>query len=386
MKKSFITGVLATTMSISCFQPVSAFAETSKTEVKQTSTQHVMVRNTLSNSIRTLGAQTPLIQAYGLVILQQPNVKIDAMSSLTNHQQFAKNNVREWMDQYNPKLMDLNQEMMRFSTRFNSYYSKLHDLAGEANTNEEAKTNFVSAFNRFQGQVEMIQYDMEQILLELNRYETLLIQDSENFSERAGVALQSLQGTNGDVTQLRADIKRIQEEIQNELTNILNRPKEIINGSINIGKQVFTITTNGAQSKTIDFVSISSLSDELINVSDSQTKEAAYRIQQKQQELLPLIQKLSQTQIQATQITLIEDQVDGFTELIKRQITTLEYLLEDWKALNGTMVQIQTNLETNESIDSHTLQTQLTQFKKLSDEMNKQTSQYEDFITNVRVQ
>ncbi|CAM4158192.1 enterotoxin [Bacillus manliponensis] len=385
MKKSFITGVLATTMSISCFQPVSAFAETSKTEVKQTSTQHVMVRNTLSNSIRTLGAQTPLIQAYGLVILQQPNVKIDAMSSLTNHQQFAKNNVREWMDQYNPKLMDLNQEMMRFSTRFNSYYSKLHDLAGEANTNEEAKTNFVSAFNRFQGQVEMIQYDMEQILLELNRYETLLIQDSENFSERAGVALQSLQGTNGDVTQLRADIKRIQEEIQNELTNILNRPKEIINGSINIGKQVFTITTNGAQSKTIDFVSISSLSDELINVSDSQTKEAAYRIQQKQQELLPLIQKLSQTQIQATQITLIEDQVDGFTELIKRQITTLEYLLEDWKALNGTMVQIQTNLETNESIDSHTLQTQLTQFKKLSDEMNKQTSQYEDFITNVRV-
>lgn len=385
MKKSFITGVLATTMSISCFQPVSTFAETSKNEVKQTNTQYVMARNTLSNSIRTLGAQTPLIQAYGLVILQQPNVKIDTMSSLTNHQQFAKNNVREWMDQYNPKFMDLNQEMMRFSTRFNSYYSKLYDLAGEVNTNEEAKTSFVSAFNRFQGQVEMIQYDMEQILLELNRYETLLIQDSENFSERAGVALQSLQGTNGDVMQLRADIKRIQEEIQTELTTILNRPKEIINGSINIGKQVFTITTNGAQTKTIDFVSINSLSDGLINVSDSQTKEAAYRIQQKQQELLPLIQKLSQTQIQATQITLIEDQVDGFTELIKRQITTFEYLLEDWKALNETMIQMKNNLETNESIDSYTLQIQLKQLKKLSDEMNKQTSQYEDFITNVRV-
>ena len=47
----------------------------------------------------------------------------------------------------------------------------------------------------------------------------------------------------------------------------------------------------------------------------------------KAKELLPLIQKLSQTEAEATQITFVEDQVNSFTELIDRQITTLETLL-----------------------------------------------------------
>ena len=70
----------------------------------------------------------------------------------------------------------------------------------------------------------------------------------------------------------------------------MNRPQEIIKGSINIGKQVFTITNQTAQTKTIDFVSIGTLSNEIVNAADSQTREAALRIQQKQKELLPLIQ------------------------------------------------------------------------------------------------
>lgn len=62
----------------------------------------------------------------------------------------------------------------------------------------------------------------------------------------------------------------------------MNRPQEIIKGSINIGKQVFTITNQTAQTKTIDFVSIGTLSNEIVNAADSQTREAALRIQQKQ--------------------------------------------------------------------------------------------------------
>ena len=65
----------------------------------------------------------------------------------------------------------------------------------------------------------------------------------------------------------------------------------------------------------------------------------------KTKELLPLIQKLSQTEAEATQITFVEDQVSSFTELIDRQITTLETLLTDWKVLNNNMIQIQKMLK-----------------------------------------
>ncbi|PFK47149.1 enterotoxin [Bacillus cereus] len=385
MKKTLITGLLITAVSTSCLTSISAFAESNQSEFNQTSVQNITARNTLSNSIRTLGSNTPLIQAYGLVILQQPDIKVGAMSSLTDFQRIAKTNVREWVDEYNPKLMDLNQEMMRYSTRFNSYYSKLYDLAGKMNEDEQAKTDFANAFFRLHAQSQTIQDDMEQTLLELNRFKALLDKDNASLSQKAETAIQSLKGSNGDIVQIRADIKRIQEEIQAELTKILNRPNEIIKGSINIGKQVFTITNQTAQTKTVDFVSIGSLSDEIVNAADSQTREAANRIQQKQKELLPLIQKLSQSEIQVTEITFIEDQVKSFTELINRQITTLEYLVNDWKSVNETMLQMKENLATGVSIDSSTLQKQFSQLKRINDEMAKQTNQFEDYVTNVVV-
>ena len=78
---------------------------------------------------------------------------------------------------------------------------------------------------------------------------------------------------------------------------------------------------------------------------------------------MPLIQKLSQTEAEATQITFVEDQVSSFTELIDRQITTLETLLADWKVLNSNMIQIQKNVEEGTYTDSSLLQNISTKLK-----------------------
>ncbi|HDR8072506.1 TPA: HBL/NHE enterotoxin family protein [Bacillus cereus] len=383
MKKQMITGLLITAIATNSQMFVSAY-EARRAESNPTSVQSSMIPNTVSNSIRLLGLQHPIAQAYGLVILQQPDVKVEVMSSLTTHQKFARENVREWMDEYTPKLIYLNQDMMRFSTRFNSYYSKIYDLAENENGNKQAKTDFIRAFSKLQDHGKTVQENMEQTLLELNQFNSVLMKDSEELSKSAEVAIQSLKGEKGDIVQLRAEIKKVQEEIQIEITKILNRPKEIIKGSINIGKQIFTISSTAAQTKTLDFVSIGSLSEELINTSDSQAKGSTVIIQQKQKELNPLIQKLLDSQIQATEITVIEDQVKGFRELIKRQINTLEYLVNDWRALNGTMNQMKIDFDTGVT-DSQALQKQLIKLKNINDEMKKQTKQFENFVTNVAV-
>ena len=87
----------------------------------------------------------------------------------------------------------------------------------------------------------------------------------------------------------------------------MNRPQEIIKGSINIGKQVFTITNQTAQTKTIDFVSIGTLSNEIVNAQIVKREKRLFAFS-KSKKLLPLIQKLSQTEAEATQITFVEDQ------------------------------------------------------------------------------
>lgn len=59
MKKTLITGLLVTAVSTSCFILVSAYAMEGQTEVKTVYAQNVIAPNTLSNSIRMLGSQSP---------------------------------------------------------------------------------------------------------------------------------------------------------------------------------------------------------------------------------------------------------------------------------------------------------------------------------------
>ena len=54
------------------------------------------------------------------------------------------------------------------------------------------------------------QESMEQDLLELNRFKTVLDKDSNNLSIKADEAIKTLQGSSGDIVKLREDIKRIQ--------------------------------------------------------------------------------------------------------------------------------------------------------------------------------
>ncbi|CKH03966.1 Uncharacterised protein [Streptococcus pneumoniae] len=49
------------------------------------------------------------------------------------------------------------------------------------------------------------------------------------------------------------------------------------------------------------------------------------------------------------------------------------------------MIQIQKNVEEGTYTDSSLLQKHFNRIKKVSDEMNKQTNQFEDYVTNVEV-
>ncbi|PFN11500.1 HBL/NHE enterotoxin family protein [Bacillus cereus] len=379
MKKTLITGVLLTAVATNYLIPVNAFAAENHLEVQQINSQQERASDTLSLSLRRVGSNSALLQGYGLVILQQSNITLPAMGSLTTHQKIAKTNVKEWLDEHNPKLIALNQDIKKFSTKFNGYYQTLYDLAGQVNENEQEKQNFEKGLSTLKDQGQNTKSTMNDTLSKFKDFKTLLDDDVEKFSTAASNAIQSVQGPGGDAIQLRENIKKLQQDIQTELTNILNRPSEIINGSINFGKKVYTIGMSSAESQTIDLVSIQSLTGDLLDLSDDKIKESANKIDAINNELVLLTKNLSDMLIQVTGITFIEDQVTGFAGMIDRQITTLEFLMKDWDVINEKMNQIQSNLDSG--LNSGLLKDQLVELKKLNDEMENQSKQFEDFLT-----
>ncbi|MBK5491806.1 HBL/NHE enterotoxin family protein [Bacillus sp. TH13] len=383
MKKTIIASLLLTSVSMSSLGSVSAYAEGGKSKLMITSSQSITVGNMFNNSIRVLGVQTPLIQTYGLLILKQPDIQLQT-NNLTLHQQSVKEKARNWLDEYKPKLIDLNQDMRQFSIIFNNYYTDLYDLAKDMDGNQETKEEVIYGINEVQDQIQTTQNSIEKNRLEINRFNTLLNKDSKNLSEDAKVAYKALEGSEGNILKIKNEVNNIQQAIQTELAKILNRPNEIMKGSINIGKQVATIVDTAGQKKQFNISAIQSINDELINLSDSQVTVASHNIQQKQKELITLVKGLSEAQIQVTEINLIENQVKGFTQQIEKQITALEYVLSDWKMLNDSMVQLKNDINKGMT-NGETIQKKLIEVKKTSDEIYKQTDQFKDIITNVQI-
>ncbi|PDY53410.1 non-hemolytic enterotoxin subunit A [Bacillus toyonensis] len=385
MKKTLVAGLLVTAVSTSCFLPVNTFAENKTTYSQLTSSQNQLAMNRLSDSIKTLGSQTPLIQGYGLIIVKQPNLEVTAIPGITTDQGTARNHVKEWLDTYNPKLFNVNQNLQDFGTRFTNYYDILVELAGKVNDDSQTKEDFVSIFNELQDQMQAIQYDMKGTSVDLNNYKEDLVEDSKSFSSKVSRAIELYKGSGGDIEKFRTEIKQLDENIQDDYTKLLALPKENIKGSINIGKTVIDISIDAGKDQTLDTSNLEVIYNQFGQVQNDEVTRLNNDVRKKQQQKILLLQKLSNIEVQATQMTLIDLQLNNFTRVVKKQIESFDKLISGWDIFNNTMIQINKSLSTDTRIDSHALQAQLQELKKFTDELNKQTAEYENSVTNIKV-
>ncbi|PFM54455.1 hemolytic enterotoxin [Bacillus cereus] len=386
MKKTLVAGLLVTAVSTSCFAPVNTFAESKPTYLQQTSSQNNVAINRLSDSLRTLGAQTPLIQGYGLIILKQPDLQVNAIHGITSDQRTARNHVQDWLDKYNPKLFNVNQDLQDFGTRFSEYYDILVGLAEKMNDDSQAKEDFVSAFNTLQEQMQALQDDMKQgVSVDLNNYKNELVEDSKSFSSKVSRAIEGYKSSGGEIEKSRTEIRQLEENIQDDYTKLLALPIENVKGSINIGKSVIDIWIDAGKDHTLDTSNLEVIYNQYGQVQNNEVTKLNNDVRQKQQQKILLLQKLSKIEVQATQMTLIDLQLNNFTRVVKKQIESFDKLVSSSDIFNDTMIQMKRSLSTDAKIDSNALQAQLKELKTFTDELNKQTTEYENSVTNIKV-
>ncbi|MFN6593023.1 HBL/NHE enterotoxin family protein [Bacillus sp. TD10] len=385
MKKTLVAGLLVTAISTSCFTSVNTFAESKPPYSQQTNNPNAFNMDRLSKSISALGSKMPIIEGYGLIILKQPDLNVKEVSGITTDQRTAREHVHEWLDVYNPKLFAVNQDMQRFEIRFTRYYDKLVELAGRINEDSQAKAEFVSTFNRLQQQMQAIQLDMQQTSLDLTNYKNELVKDHERFSDKVNKAIERYNSSNGDIENLRSEIEKLDEEIQSGFTNILNLPKENLQDSIGFGKQIFKIGVNGIAEKNVDVAELELVINDAGNAVNYKVQELNKVITQKQKQKIQLLQKLSEIEFQATQMTIIDQQLNNFTNAVKPQIQNFDNLVSSWEHFNKTMLEVGTSLNSAEKIDSNAVQVQLNALKKFANELNKQTKDYEVSVTKIKV-
>lgn len=380
MKKALVAGLLVTAVSTSCLLPVNTFAESNTTYLQPSSILGPAM-DRLSNSITKLGSQTPLIQGYGLIILQQPDLDVNTIYGITTDQGTARNHVRDWLDVYNPKLFKVNQDIKSFGIRFTNYYDKLVELAGKMNEDPQAKALFVRIFNLLQGDVQKIQYNMKINSEDLKNFKDVLVEDSNKFSIKVTRAFESYKSSNGDIEKLKTEMGQLNVGIQGDFEKLLALPKENLDGSLNITKSVISILKDGVTDKTVDVSNLEAIYNQYGQLKNDKVTELNKAIAQKQQKLIQLVQNLSNIEVQATQMTLIEQQLNNFTRTVKNQTQSFDNLVSSWDTFNNIMIQTGTSL----NADTNSLQARLKELKQFTDELNKQTTEYQESVTKIKV-
>jgi len=384
MKKALVAGLLITTVSTSCFSPVNTFAESNTTYLQPSSILGPAM-DRLSNSISKLGSQTPLIQGYGLIILQQPDLDVNTIYGITTDQGTARNHVRDWLDTYNPKLFKVNQDIQSFGITFTNYYNALVELAGKMNEDPQAKALFVRIFNLLQGDVQKIQYNIKINSEDLNNFKDDLVEDSNKFSIKVTRAFESYKSSNGDIEKLRTEMGQLNAGIQEDFEKLLALPKENLDGSLNITKSVINILKDGVKDKTVDVSNLEAIYNQYGQLKNDKVTELNKAIAQKQQKLIQLVQNLSTIEVQATQMTLIEQQLNNFTRTVKNQTQSFDNLVSSWDTFNNIMIQTGTSLNADTKIDSNSLQARLKELKQFTNELKKQTTEYQESVTKIKV-
>lgn len=384
MKKALVAGLLVTAVSTSCFSPVNTFAESNTTYLQPSSILGPAM-DRLSNSITNLGSQTPLIQGYGLIILQQPDLDVSTIYGITTDQGTIRNHVRDCLDINNHKLSVVNQDIQSFGIRFTNYYNKLVELAGKMNEDPEAKALFVRIFNLLQGDVQKIQYNMKITSEDLNNSKNELAEDSNNFSNKVSRAFESYKGLDGDIEKLRTEMGQLNAGIQEDFEKLLALPKENLDGSLNITKSVINILKDGVKDKTVDVSNLEAIYNQYGQLKNDKVTELNKAIAQKQQKLIQLVQNLSNIEVQATQMTLIEQQLNNFTRTVKKQTQSFDNLVSSWDTFNNIMIETGTSLNTGVKIDSNSLQARLKELTQFTDELKKQTTEYQESVTKIKV-
>ncbi|MES5957191.1 HBL/NHE enterotoxin family protein [Bacillus fungorum] len=381
MKKSLIIGVLAASISTSSLTPLNVLADSNESERQTIYTQSIPNTNELTDSISKLGAQIPIAQTYSLMILKQSNFNMDTLGSsgIKNEQAVIKKLALEYLDKHVPNLFGVNQSMQRFTRKFNAYYNKLYALAGKIEESDNAKKTLIKHLSKLHDQEQSNCKNIKEISVLLNQFNNTLVTHNESLSRFDEIAIQGLKGSDTTISQLRNDLKRIQEEIDAELTKILNSPSEIAKTAINIGKLTYELIKNHNFN-----IATFSIGNEFLHSSDSQVKKSSIIIQEKQKELKIIIEKLTESEIQEVEIAFIENQVKNFKNQSDQQIKFLQDIFNVNKQLNTMMDQIILDLNTN-STSSKNLQEKLTTIKQFSDEINKQTIAFDKIIKNVEL-
>ncbi|MEW4237145.1 HBL/NHE enterotoxin family protein, partial [Bacillus thuringiensis] len=278
----------------------------------------------LQHTMESAGTGFLIMQLYAQMILKQPKIDLDSISSIDNnlktsimeHQHRAISNATQWENNIQPQILKMNEAIIAYNKVFESEYLKLIDAANQ---------NSIATLK--DGIQQLHQGIMENLTEKNTLVENLILlrdkisEDVANFKMDSSTITTILAGDD-------ASILNLQKDIETQMAVINENNKILITGSALLLVPFYGWIAGGAMIGT-----------------------ATYAITSAKNIIQENNTKISEAKKKATALTVLKVYNESLIESMSQAIYDVQNISDQWRAIGAKYENLLGNLNQTDTVD-----------------------------------
>ncbi|MEI5907208.1 HBL/NHE enterotoxin family protein [Bacillus spongiae] len=334
-KKMMISSAIATAVLATTVIPVNVLATEQKTTMSTESiTENYLGPEGLKQAMTDTASNALVMDAYALTILKQQDLFFkniesldisDLTTSLSNHQTIARNNASYWLDTLKPNLIQVNENIIGYNTKFQNYYDTLVSLAM---ANDKETLNF--GLELLHSEIEENKAEVDALISDLTNFKKALFTDVQSFRSDSDAITSQLSGNNALIPQLKNQISAYNDAINTDIGIIAGGAVGEIVGVALFAGGVILFPTAPYLGGGLMVAGVA-----VVGGSTAAIVIASNDLEDKQKALKEATSTLTQLETEVVVLETLNNQVNYFVETIDLAIDSLQNISDQWNTLGS---------------------------------------------------
>lgn len=280
-----------------------------------------------------------VIQTYVQMILQQPDLKLDALPNLPAHQQTARVHGNNWNAAILPLMAKTDADIIDYANKFDSFYNDLVKYAKDLN-NSDSRKKFVEGLKLLQNTIKKKDANVAQVVKDLSTFHTNLNTDYQNFESDVNTAAVKIEGDSGEIKSLSDQLDAISDAMDKDIGMMAGGAVTIVAGVAMIVFGAISEIPSGGMSTAL-------IGGGVLVVSAGAVMEtfgsADYSKQIDKQKSVK--EKLAGIKIELVGLKGTKGQISNFVKALGNAIAAASSLQAAWGALDADLEELITALK-----------------------------------------
>ena len=303
----------------------------------------------LQKALEETGSHVIVMDAYALTMLKAPDFKFDTVNvfktssdkdlvnRVLNAQKTSKGHATYWLDVLKPNLINLNQGIVNYGTKFDNYYQTIVDAV-----DEKDKETTKLGIERLYKSVEEHKQTIDQLVKDLQTFRNTLFTDSQSFTSSTDSMIAKLAGNDAAIAALQQEIAAYNKQVD-------TATKMIIGGSVTaaigagldlLGVGLIATGVGTPLGVTIGLVGGIGFLGGIAAVATG-----AAMLTKANNHIKDLTTQLTELQQQVVSLELTKGQTKAFAETIDLAIASAQVLADQWTTMGSKYKSLLNNID-----------------------------------------